>query len=205
MAFLMAGMAVASMVQANSQKNKAMKAAAADIELQRAKMERARLRAAGDLATNTQRAREASQKREIEIERNRVKAESKVDETFAGSGISGTSVDELDNELNAEVSQNKVDNKKALDQNLSDQFRGARQGAEDDFAQSSQIGAGAPKGSSFIDQAIAGAQGAAQGAEFQGTFDKAASGIQSFFTSTPTSTMGLGNPTRANGPRIMKP
>jgi len=96
MALFMAAMAVGSLLSSNSARNAQMKAQAADAKLQRARAQTSRIRGKDSFSTNTSRARKAAQKREVNIEKNRVQAESKFDETFAGSGISGTSVNELD-------------------------------------------------------------------------------------------------------------
>lgn len=165
--YVQGAMAAASMLSANSKQKAAMKAAVEDAKLQRAKLERARTRQAGDFATNTQRAREAAQRREIQIESQRVAADSKIEETFAGSGISGTSVDELDNEINAQVDKNKQESRKALDQNLADQQRADRNFGEDTAVQATNIGA-APEGGGVMEQLQAGASGFATGAALVG-------------------------------------
>ncbi len=162
--YVQAAMAAASMLSSHNQQKKQMAAAANDAKLQRAKLEQARLRQAGDYAINTQRLREAAQKRDIQIESQRIKAESKIDEAFAGSGISGTSVDELDNEINAEVSKNKYEGTKALDQQLSDTARSDQHKAQDINAQAMNIGASAKSGG-FLEQAMTGAQGFSAGAQ----------------------------------------
>jgi len=159
MAYLMAAMAVGSMIQANEARNAQMKAKAADAKLQRAKLERARVRASGDYQTNTQRAREATQKREITIEENRLNAESKVDQTFAGSGISGQSVSEIDNEIEAAVSKNKFENKKALDTQLSDMTQNYSDTMTDTAEMSKGIDTTEVKGS-FLGDAMGAVQAA---------------------------------------------
>jgi|TARA_Y100000034_G_scaffold130720_2_gene189857 hypothetical protein len=151
-------MAAASMISSHSQRQKQLKAAVQNAKLQRAKLNRARARQAGDFATNAQRAREATQAREIQMEENALKGESSLQEAFAGSGISGTSVSELENELDTQVAKNKVQNKKALDQQLGDMYRQNLQKTEDINAQSTNIGA-IPEGDSPLDQ-ITGAIGA---------------------------------------------
>ena len=85
-------MAAASLIQSNEQRKAQMKAKAADARLQRAKLERARMRATEDYVANTQRTREAAQQREFQIEENRLDSEAAVDATFADSGISGQSI-----------------------------------------------------------------------------------------------------------------
>ena len=160
--WIQGGMAVMSMMNAQRQRTAQIKAAVADAKLQRAQLERARLRQAGDFATNTQRMREATQRQEIEIEKNRIQAESRLETTFAGSGISGTSVDELDNEINAEVERDKYANKKALDQNLADQYRSYSQGTQDINANAQNIAAPIGGGGMF-ERLSAGLSGAAAG------------------------------------------
>lgn len=162
MAWFMAAMAVGSLIQSNSQRNAQMKAKAADAKLQRAKLERARLRATEDYEANTQRAREAAQKREIQIESNRIDAESNIDVTFAGSGIGGQSVDDLDAELNASVMANKYENKKQLDIQLSDMAKNYSNTMSDSAEQAAGIDTTAVKGS-FLGDAM-GAMGAASSA-----------------------------------------
>lgn len=171
--WVMAGMAVASMYSSHSQRKAQMKAKAADARLQRARLERARVRSTEDYVANSQRAREATQKREVQIESNRLDAESKIDETFAGSGISGTSVSELDNELNATVQRNKLDNKKALDDQLGDLSRNFSQGMEESAFATEQIDTTKVKGSLFNDltkAAGAAQQGASLSSDLQGAF-----------------------------------
>lgn len=146
---IMATMAVGSLMSANSQRNASMKAQAADAELQRAKMRVARTRGAETLATNASRMKQSAQKREIAIETQRVQAESKVDETFAGSGISGTSVNELDAELDAAVTKNKYENLSALDTQLSDADKSYRDSLDDINAGASNINTTAPKNDTF--------------------------------------------------------
>ena len=185
--YVMAAMAVASMLSANSQRNAQMKAKAADAKLQRAKLERARMRATDDFVANTQRAREASQKREVQIESNRIDAESNVDVTFAGSGISGQSINEIDAELNASVVQNKLENKRALGQQLGDMYRNYGQTMEDTAIQGENIDTTGVKGSTLAD--LAGAAGAAQ--SVAGLDAKLAS--SGFFKSTPTQKLSVGD------------
>jgi hypothetical protein len=142
---VMAAMAVGSLLSANSQRNAKMESQAADAKLQRAKMESARTRGKDTFSTNTRRMREAAQKREIQIESNRLDAESKVDETFAGSGISGTSVNELDDELDAASTRNKYENINALDQQLSDANKSFGDQGEDINLNAENINTTAPK------------------------------------------------------------
>lgn len=175
MIWVAAGMAVASMLAANNQRNAEMKAAAADAKLQRARMKQARTRLAGDYATNTQRMKEAALSREINLEKSRVDAESKMDQQFAGSGISGTSVNELDNDLNAMVAKSKIDNKRSLDESLTDAARSNLQTAEDMKFESRNIGSG-PKGLSLGEQVSAGASGYKKGAEFTSGIKKETDG-----------------------------
>lgn len=175
--WVMAGMAVASMYSSHSQRKAQMKAKAADARLQRARLERARVRSTEDYVANSQRAREATQKREVQIESNRLDAESKIDETFAGSGISGTSVSELDNELNATVQRNKLDNKKALDDQLSDLSRNFTQGMEESAFATEQIDTTKVKGNLFNDlskAASAAQSGASLSSDLKGAFQGSA-------------------------------
>ena len=123
-------MAVGSLLSSHSKRKAQMKAQAADANLQRAKLEMARTRQADDFTTNTQRMREAAQRRELEIEAGKLDAESGFDVAFAGSGISGSSVDEMDAEINAAVVKNKYENLEALDAQLSDMNRQYQQGTE---------------------------------------------------------------------------
>jgi len=182
MAYLMAAMAIGSLLSGNSQRNAKMKAQAADIKLQRARNETARTRSIDTLSTNTSRMREASQKREIAIEKNRLNAESKFDETFAGSGISGTSVDEIDNEIDAEVAQNKNENLRALDRQLSDTTKSFKDQMEDVDANAANINTTAPTNDTFGQ--IAGAVSAAS--SVQGLDSK----VSKFF-SGPTKSLGI--------------
>lgn len=142
---VMATMAVASLMSSNSQRNASMKAQVADSKLQRAKMGLARTRGKEALSTNSQRLKEAAQRREVTIESNRVQAESKIDEVFAGSGISGTSVSELDSELNAAVTKNKYANTQALDTQLSDASKAYGDQLEDINLGAANINTTAPK------------------------------------------------------------
>lgn len=157
--YVMAAMAVASLISANEGRNAQMKAKAADARLQRAKLKRARMRGTESFVENQQRAKEAALKREIQIEENRLNAESKVDTTFAGSGISGQSVNEIDAELNASVSKNKLENKRALDTTLSDAAKTYSDSISDSALQSEQIDTTRTKGN-FLNDAL-GAVGAA--------------------------------------------
>ncbi len=122
----MGAMAAASLLASHSQRKAQMAAKVADAKLQRARLERARVGATDSYQTNSQRARQATQAREVAIEESRLQAESKLDSTFAGSGISGTSVNELDNELDAQVAKNKIENRQALDAQLSDMTKNYR-------------------------------------------------------------------------------
>ena len=157
--YVMAAMAVASLISANEGRNAQMKAKAADARLQRAKLKRARMRGTESFVENQQRAKEAALKREIQIEENRLNAESKVDTTFAGSGISGQSVNEIDAELNASVSKNKLENKRALDTTLADTAKTYSDSISDSALQTEQIDTTRIKGS-FLNDAL-GAVGAA--------------------------------------------
>lgn len=116
----MAAMAAASLLSAHSQRKAEMKAKVADAKLQRARLEKARTRSTEDYVANSQRAREATQNREVQIEENRLDAEANRTSAFAGSGISGTSISEIDAEIETEATRNKMENRKALDQQLSD-------------------------------------------------------------------------------------
>lgn len=142
---LMAAMVVGSLLSSNAQRNAQMKAQAADAKLQRAKLEKARLRQADDYTVNSQRLREATQRREVEIESNRLDAESGFDEAFAGSGITGSTVDQMDAEINAAVVKNKKENLDSLDQQLGDMARNYQQGVDDINVQSKAINTTAPK------------------------------------------------------------
>ena len=173
--YVQAAMAAASMISAHSKRKKMVAAAVEDAKLQRAKLEQARVRQAGDFAINKQRARESAQRREIQIEHSRLNAESKIDETFSGSGISGTSVDELDNEINSAVAQNKQENKKALDQNLADQYRANRQQTSDVSAKARDIGV-IPEGGGLIEGLQAGVAGYEQGSQLVSGVSKATDG-----------------------------
>ena len=145
MEFIMAAAALGSLLSSNSARNAKMKAQAADAKLQSARNERARTRSTDTFSKNTQRVKEASQRRDIEIESNRIDAESKIEETFAGSGISGTSVSELDRELSADVAKNKVANARALDQQLADTQKSYGEQIEDINIQAKNINTTAPK------------------------------------------------------------
>lgn len=198
-----AAMAVGSLLSSNSQRNAQMKAKAADARLQRAKLERARLRSTEDYVENSQRAREAAQAREVQIEENRIDAESKVDETFAGSGISGQSVSEIDNELNAAIIKNKFENKRQLDTQLSDMARDYSQTMNDSAEQAKSIDTTEVKGS-FLEDAMGAAQAFSQGVDISNSFSEATKGINFGFGKpsvgkpkvldafTPSKMMGLG-------------
>ena len=147
--YVMAAMAVASLASASSQRNASMKAQAADVRLQRAKMESARTRGKESLVENSSRMREAAQKREIAIESSRVQAESKIDETFAGSGISGASVGELDAEIDAAVTKNKYENMNALDTQLADANKSYGDQLSDINLNANNINTTAPKNDTF--------------------------------------------------------
>lgn len=159
--YFAAAMAVGSMISANEQRNAQMKAKAADAKLQRAKLERARLRGTEDFVANSQRAREAAQKREIQIEENRIKAESRIDETFAGSGIGGQSISEIDKELESAVMKNKMENKRALDRQLGDLSKDYSDSMSDSAFESQGIDTARVKGAFFGDAAT-GAQAYSQ-------------------------------------------
>lgn len=152
--YFAAAMAVGSMLASNSQRNAQMKAKVADAKLQRAKLERARLRTTEDYVANSQRAREAAQQREIQIESNRLDAESKVDTTFAGSGISGQSISEIDAELNASVVKNKIENKVGLEQQLGDISRNYSSNIEDTAEAASSIDTSRIKGNVLGELAV---------------------------------------------------
>lgn len=158
----MAAMAVGSLISSHQQRKAQMQAKVADAKLQRARLERARLRSTEDYVANSQRAREGAQAREIKIEENRLDAESRIDETFAGSGISGTSVSQLENELDAVVEKNKFQNRKSLDQELSGLGRNYRIGTEDINYQSESIDT-TPVKTNLLSEAFNVAQGAASG------------------------------------------
>lgn len=160
--YFAAAMAVGSLISAHEQRNAQMKAKAADAKLQRAKLERARLRGTEDFVANSQRAREAAQKREIQIEENRITAESKIDTTFAGSGISGQSISELDKELEAAVQKNKFESRKALDTQLGDMTRNYSQSMEDSAFEAQGIDTTRVKGT-FLGDTMTGAQGFSSG------------------------------------------
>lgn len=160
--YFAAAMAIGSMISAHEQRKAQMKAKAADAKLQRAKLERARMRSTEDFVANSQRAREASQKREIQIEENRVQAESKIDTTFAGSGISGQSVSELDKELETAVQKNKFENRKALDTQLSDLSKDYSDTMTDTAYEAQGIDTARVKGT-FLGDALIGAQGFSSG------------------------------------------
>ena len=206
-----AAMAVGSLLSSNSQRNAQMKAKAADAKLQRAKLERARLRSTEDYVENSQRAREAAQQREVQIEENRLDSEAKMAETFAGSGISGQSISELDDELNASVMKNKLENKRALDTELADMARDYSQGMNDSAEQAKSIDTTAVKGS-FLEDTMNAAQAAQSVSGISGGIDSALSSVGnsvgSFFKNeynkginrkysktnafTPSRAMGLG-------------
>lgn len=114
-----AAMAVMQSLSSKSAADKKMRMMVADAELQRRKLETARLSATEDYVANTQTVKQAAQKREIAIESNRLSAESNVATTFADSGIGGRSRSEIDDELDTTVSLNKYESRKKLDQELS--------------------------------------------------------------------------------------
>ncbi len=172
---LMATMAVGSLLSANSARNAQMKAQVADSKLQRAKLESARIRSRDTFSTNTSRMREATQKREIQIEENRVQAESKLDEVFAGSGISGTSVNELDAELDAAVTKNKYENISALDRQLSDAEKSYGDQLEDINLQSKSINTTAPR-NDVLGNLLGAAQAAGSVSSFDAKFSKSTLG-----------------------------
>lgn len=115
----MAIAAVTAIASAESGRKRDMETYIGDMKLQRARAERARNRSAANYSEASSAAKEAGQKREIAIESSRLDAESKIDETMAGSGISGTSVNEIDSELNAAVEKNKYQSEQATDKQLS--------------------------------------------------------------------------------------
>ena len=157
-------MAAASLIQSNEQRKAQMKAKAADARLQRAKLERARMRATEDYVANTQRTREAAQQREFQIEENRLDSEAAVDATFADSGISGQSIAEIDNELNAAMLKNKFENRKQLDRQLSDMAKDYSDTMSDTSEQAAAIDTTRVKGS-FIGDAMAATRAGVQGYE----------------------------------------
>ena len=159
---VMAAMAVGSLLSSHSQRKAQMRAKIADAKLQRARLEKARMRSTEDYVANSQRAREAAQSREIQIESNRLDAESKISETFAGSGISGQSISEIDNELNATAERNKIENKRALDQQLGDLSRNYTQTMTDTADQAASIDTTAVK-SNLIGDLTQAASAASQG------------------------------------------
>lgn len=145
MAFFMAAMAIGSLLSSNSARNAKMKAQAADAKLQRARLETARTRSTDTLTSTERFAKKATQQREVQIEENRLDAESKVDEVFAGSGISGTSVNEIDAEIDADVSRSKQANLDVLDQQLSNANKTYSEQIEDTNNESKNINTTAPK------------------------------------------------------------
>ena len=185
MALFMAAMAVGSLLSANSARNSQMKAQAADVKLQRARLQSARTRGKDTLSTNTSRMRKATQKREIAIESNRVQAESKFDETFAGSGISGASVNELDREINSSVEKNKYENIQALDDQLSDANKSYGDQLEDINSQSKGINTTAPRQDVLGDLTNAASTAASFGSAVGGlskSKSKFAQGLSSFLS-----------------------
>ncbi len=140
-------MAVVSLFSSSSKRKKANAAKVADAVLQRKRLEKARVRKTEDFVENSQRAKEATMKREIQIESNRLDAESKLAETFAGSGIGGTSVQAIDSELNNTVQKNKIENKEALDDQLGDLTRDFSRTMNDTADEAASIDTTAVKGS----------------------------------------------------------
>lgn len=176
--WLAAGMAVASAMQSHSQRKAAMRAKVADAKLQRARLERARQRKTDDYVANSQKAREAAQDREVQIESNRIDAESRVDTTFAGSGISGQSLNDLDAELNASVVKNKIESKRALDDQLGALSRDYSQSMEDSAFESQGIDTTAVKGN-FLSEVAGAAQGFSSGMSAQQDISKAWTSVSS--------------------------
>lgn len=140
-----AASAVASLASSNSKRNAEMAAKAKDVELQRARLEKARVRSTDNLTETARRAREAAQQREIAIESSRIQAESKIEETFAGSGISGTSVDEFDNELNASIAKNKQENLDALSSQIGSAYRDYSDNIENVNEQAESVDSSVPE------------------------------------------------------------
>ena len=171
MSYLAAGMAIASMYSANKKKAAEIQSVANNAGLQRARMKEAATRRAGDFATNKQRAREMAQRAEINIEKQKLMAESKIAETFAGSGISGHSVSELEQEIDKEISEDKSNVKKGLDAKLADMYRQDRQAVSDQASQAEQIGSGAPSQGGVFEAAAAGLQGYAMGSQAETAFN----------------------------------
>lgn len=157
--YLMAGMAVASLISSHQQQKAQTAAMVADAKLQRARLQTARLRATEDYQTNSQRLKQAAQKREMQVEENRVKAGSQFKATFAGSGISGTSMNELDDEINTQAARNKIENRNALDQQLGDLTKNYVNTMNDSADAAASISTTAP--STDVIGNIAGAAGAA--------------------------------------------
>lgn len=174
--WIAAGMAVASALAANSQRNAQMRAKAADAKLQRARLERARKRKTDDYVANSQKAREAAQDREVQIESNRIDAESRIDTTFAASGISGQSLNDLDAELNASVVKNKIESKRALDDQLGALSRDYSQSMEDSAFESQGIDTTAVKGN-FLSEVAGTASSFSQGMSVQQDITKAWSSV----------------------------
>lgn len=183
-------MAATSMLSAHSQKKKALQAAVDDAKIQRAKLQRARANAATDLATNAQRAREATQKREIAMEESAITGEAAIDSAFAGSGISGTSRSEIDSQLDAAVAKNKNENKSALDTQLGDMYKNYMRQNEDINDNASNIGAGAPTGGGLMEGIQAGVSGFSQGASIDSSLG-ISSKIDDFFKTKPTGSNGV--------------
>lgn len=154
--YFAAAMAIGSMISAHEQRKAQMKAKAADAKLQRARLEQSRLRATEDYETNTQRAREAALQREAAIESRRLDAEAGIDKQFAGSGIGGQSVNEIDTEVAAAVAKDKFNNKKSLEVQLSDMARDYSLTMSDSASASQGIDTTRVKGT-FLGDAMTGA------------------------------------------------
>ena len=136
---IMLAMAAASMIASKQQNDAQMKAKVADAKLQRQQLKLARIRASDDYQTNMSRAKQAAQGRELSIAENRVDAEARVDATFAGSGISGQSIDEIDSQIESKAANNRVQNRNSLDNQLSDATRHYSQVMNDSAANTQNI------------------------------------------------------------------
>lgn len=167
--FIAIAMAVAAVAGSMSKKKKAQEAAYKDGELKSKILNSARVRNVDDTEENKRRVIRATQARDIQIERDRIRGESKIDETFAGSGISGGSVDELDAELSAAVAQNKYENKRALDSEIGQLERKRNISEADITAQGTDIGTG-PADNTLIENATTAYSGYQTGADISKSF-----------------------------------
>jgi len=159
----MSGMVLASMFSAfsNQEASQAMKVA--DAKLQREQLRLARIRASDDYQTNMSRAKQAAGARTMQIQENRLDARAQADATFADSGLSGGTIDEIDNQIESRAASNRVKNVNSLDAQLADQTKNFSHTMNDNASQTDNINT-TYEGLSFLDTAMVGVQAGLSGA-----------------------------------------